>query len=87
MLDLYTVAAIHKYARLIAQRRAETGRSGKSRQPRQTVIAGGNIFALVDVRARDEETIDILCLHDAAQGRQSGGAVFGARAHGEVLKH
>jgi len=87
VLNLNAVASIYENTGLITQSRAKSGGPGKPRQPRQTIIARGHVFTLVNVRAWDQKSIDALNVHDAAQGLQSGGAVFGARAHGEVLKH
>ncbi len=78
--DLCAVAPVDENARDVVQHDAEPGRSGEPGQPLQPVIAVGDIFALMGVRAGNEEAGKARPKHGRAQVCQPPGAL-GGRCH------
>ena len=72
-LHLGAVAPVNEHARLIQQRSAEPGRAGEAGQPGQPIIAWGNIFALMHIRARHQKPAERFGTQHIAQfGKTSG---------------
>ena len=80
MLDLHAVAPVDEDARHIGQHDGKARRSGEARQPLQPFVAGGDIFALMDIRARHEETgqpLGAQVIAQAGKAPRPGGRVRG----------
>ena len=86
-LDLRAVAPVDEHARDVLQRDAEARRTGEARQPRQPIVTGGHVFALVRVGAGHEEASQPFSDHRLAQGGEAGRALFRAGGVLEGLEH
>ena len=86
-LDLNAVATIDKDARLVRQRDTESRRAGEPREPGQTLIARGDILALMRIGPRHEVAGEPLRGHRLAQCRQARRTLRRVRGFGKTLKH
>ena len=86
-LDLRPVAPVDEDARYMGQDDAEPGGAGKPGQPGQPLIGGGDIFPLMGIGARHDETVDPGLGQSRPQRGQPWRPLFGAGSRLECLEH
>ncbi len=85
--DLGPVTAVDEDAGDPRQRDAEAGRAGEPGEPGQPLVGGGDVFALMPVRARDDEAVEPGPCQFLPQRGQPGRPLFGAGGRLETLEH
>ena len=70
---LHGVAAVYKHGRALGQHDRRPGRSGEAGQPGQALLACGQVFVLLAVGARYDETVEPAALEFAAQAFEMRG--------------
>ncbi len=85
--NLSAIPTVDKDRRLVRGYCRIASRSGKTRQPRQTLVARGDILALVCIGAGDDDRVDFSFTHLCAKGGQTTGAVLGGRGVVKILEH
>ena len=85
-LGLLGVASIDEQRSLVFENNREPGRAGEARQPKQALCAGGHIFVLMLVRARNDKSVDPRLLKGATQRRNPLGSLLRPARLGKRLK-
>ena len=86
-LDLRAIAPVDKDPRNTLQCCTKPGRARKSCEPRQPIIARGNIFSLMRIGARHQKPVQSRAQQFCTQRRQPRRPLLRARGDLETLEH
>lgn len=84
--DLQFVPPIGKDRGTVEQDDSQAGRAGEAGQPGQAFIAGGDVFALMRIGARNQEGIETVIGHLAPEMGDARRGLVGPCGDGEILQ-